>query len=227
MARYATFALPETKCFAAEVPEGLAVRVGDLCVVKRGTWLELCRVRLLMDQAPPCAAGLAPLPAVIVRLAGEDDLARAMTSRELETRVMAQFDEETAGAPQGVHAVAARFNLDRTRLILFYHGDQRFDARAIGGRLARRFKTAVEARQIGIRDETAVLGGVGSCGRPVCCATWLREFRPLNVRMAKAQGISLNPTSINGYCGRLKCCLRYELEKPEAPGGSEREENET
>ena len=79
----------------------------------------------------------------------------------------------------------------------------------------------------GAGDETAVLGGVGSCGRPVCCATWLREFRPLNVRMAKAQGISLNPTSINGYCGRLKCCLRYELEKPEAPGGSEREENET
>ena len=214
MAKYATFSLPETLCFAAVVPEGLAVLVGTACVVEREGWNELCRARTIQDEATCCASQQGPSSRVI-RLATAEDLTKTQTNRELEEQVIQVFNDEVAGAPQGVRAVAVRFNLDRSRLLISYHADQRFDARRAAASLNRRYRAVVEARQVGIRDEAAILGGIGSCGRPICCATWLHEFKPVNVRMAKAQDLSLSPNSINGYCGRLKCCLRYEYEGPQ------------
>ena len=221
MATFVTFALPETPCFAAAVPEGLTVGVGAQCVVDRNSSLELCRARLILDEAACCAAHSAQSTARVIRLATAEDLARAKISRELEEQALRQFDSEVANAPQGVYAVLARFNLDRSRLVVVYHADHRFDARRAAGSLGRRFQAAVDARQVGIRDEAGVLGGLGSCGRPTCCATWLHTFKPVNVRMAKDQGLSLNPNTINGSCGRLKCCLRYELTDPQATGEDE------
>ncbi len=222
MAKFVTLSLPETRCFAATVPEGLAVRVGAFCVVDQGGWHELCRIRTVQDEAACCAAKNAPLGRVI-RLATAVDLAKAQTNSELEEQAITQFDAEVAAAPQGVHAVSARFNLDRSRLLIVYHADQRFDARRVAASLNRRYQALVEARQVGIRDEAAILGGIGTCGRPICCATWLREFKPVNVRMAKSQDLSLNPNTINGYCGRLRCCLRYEHDSPAEAADEESE----
>ena len=217
--RYVTCSLPGTRCFAAAVPEGLGVRVGADCVVQTAGGPEFCRIRLVLDEA---AGG--PPAGPVLRLATAEDQARERTNRALAEEAIRLFDAEVAAAPQGVHAVSARFNLDRSRLALLYHANQRFDARRAAAALNRRYRSAVEARQIGIRDETATLGGIGSCGRAVCCATWLRAFRPVNVRMAKAQDLSLNPAAINGCCGRLKCCLRYELALPEAAAAGEGDE---
>lgn len=223
MPRFVTCSQPGNHCFAAAVPADVAVQVGLACVVQTRGGPELCRVRTVRDEAAAGAGGQPP-PARVLRMATAEDLAREQQNLTLAEEAVHRFDAEVAGAPQGAKAVSARFNLDRSRLVLTYRAKQRFDARRAAAALNRRYQAAIEARQIGIRDEAAVLGGIGSCGLPVCCATWLRAFQPVNVRMAKAQNISLNPTAINGCCGRLKCCLRYELDQPPAASGETNEE---
>ncbi len=105
---------------------------------------------------------------------------------------------------------------DGSRLVFYFTADGRVDFRELVRDLAAEFRTRIEMRQIGVRDEARLLGGYGSCGRPLCCTTWLQSFEPVSIRMAKQQRLSLNPSKLSGLCGRLKCCLRYEL--PNANG---------
>ena len=105
---------------------------------------------------------------------------------------------------------------DGARLIFHFTSEVRVDFRELVRELAARFRTRIEMRQIGVRDEARMLGGYGSCGRPLCCTTWLTTFEPISIQMAKQQDLSLNPSKLSGLCGRLKCCLRYEL--PNAKG---------
>lgn len=105
---------------------------------------------------------------------------------------------------------------DGTRVIVYFTADGRVDFRELIRDLAAEFRTRIEMRQIGVRDEARLLGGYGSCGRPLCCTTWLQTFEPVSMKMAKQQRLSLNPSKLSGLCGRLKCCLRYEL--PNAAG---------
>jgi cell fate regulator YaaT (PSP1 superfamily) len=100
---------------------------------------------------------------------------------------------------------------DGSRLIFYYTAEGRVDFRELVRDLAAHFRTRIEMRQIGVRDEARMLGGYGSCGRPLCCTTWLQSFEPISIKMAKQQHLSLNPSKLSGMCGRLKCCLRYEL----------------
>ncbi len=100
---------------------------------------------------------------------------------------------------------------DGSRLIFYFTADARVDFRELVRDLAAEFRTRIEMRQIGVRDEARMLGGYGSCGRPLCCTTWLQGFEPVSIKMAKQQHLSLNPSKLSGLCGRLKCCLRYEL----------------
>ena len=100
---------------------------------------------------------------------------------------------------------------DGSRLIFYFTADSRVDFRELVRELAAEFRTRIEMRQIGVRDEAQMLGGYGSCGRPLCCTTWLQSFEPVSIKMAKQQDLSLNPSKLSGLCGRLKCCLRYEL----------------
>jgi cell fate regulator YaaT (PSP1 superfamily) len=106
---------------------------------------------------------------------------------------------------------------DGSRLVFYFTADGRVDFRELVRDLAAEFRTRIEMRQIGVRDEARMLGGYGSCGRPLCCTTWLQSFEPVSIKMAKQQKLSLNPTKLSGLCGRLKCCLRYELH--DAKGG--------
>jgi cell fate regulator YaaT (PSP1 superfamily) len=105
---------------------------------------------------------------------------------------------------------------DGSRLIFYFTADGRVDFRELVRDLAAEYRTRIEMRQIGVRDEARLLGGYGSCGRPLCCTTWLQSFDPVSIKMAKQQNLSLNPSKLSGLCGRLKCCLRYEL--PNAKG---------
>ena len=100
---------------------------------------------------------------------------------------------------------------DGSRLIFYYTAEGRVDFRELVRDLAAHFRARIEMRQIGVRDEARMLGGYGSCGRPLCCTTWLQSFEPISIRMAKQQNLSLNPSKLSGMCGRLKCCLRYEI----------------
>lgn len=127
-------------------------------------------------------------------------------------------------AVQIARAMVDRFNLamkiadvewqfDRKRVTFFFTADRRVDFRNLVQELAGKFRTRIELRQIGVRDEAARLGGIGSCGRELCCSTWLEEFRPVTTHAAKVQDLPLNPVRLSGQCGRLKCCLNYELEQ--------------
>ena len=108
--------------------------------------------------------------------------------------------------------VKAESALDGSKVTFFFAGEERLDLRDVGRDLAQLLRTRVDVKQIGARDETKATGGVGPCGRELCCSSWLQEFQPVSVKMAKEQGLSVNPSKLAGMCGRLKCCLRYEYE---------------
>jgi len=148
---------------------------------------------------------------VVVRRATRDDVLQKLKQqqREIEAQRVAQLKIRERGLSMKLTRVEHLF--DGSRLIFYYTADARVDFRELVRDLAAHFRMRIEMRQIGVRDEAKMLGGYGSCGRPLCCTTWLRTFEPVSIRMAKQQQLSLNPSKLSGQCGRLKCCLRYEL----------------
>ncbi|MPM73081.1 hypothetical protein SDC9_120057 [bioreactor metagenome] len=111
--------------------------------------------------------------------------------------------------------VKVEYTFDRNKLIAYFTSNGRVDFRGLVKDMAAAFKTRIELKQIGVRDEAKMLGGLGSCGRPLCCSTFLGDFQPVSIKMAKEQNLSLNPTKISGVCGRLMCCLKYEQDQYE------------
>ena len=147
----------------------------------------------------------------VVRRATRDDIVQRLKheQREKEAHQVALLKIRERGLPMKLTKVEYIF--DGSRLIFYYTSETRVDFRELVRDLAAHFRMRIEMRQIGVRDEAKMLGGYGSCGRPLCCTTWLRSFEPVSIKMAKQQQLSLNPSKLSGQCGRLKCCLRYEL----------------
>jgi len=153
----------------------------------------------------------------VIRLATDDDLAlrRRHEQREQEAyRVALMKVRERALAMKLTHVEQL---YDGSRLVFYFTAEGRVDFRELVRELASDFHSRIEMRQIGVRDEAKMLGGYGSCGRPLCCTSWLHSFEPVSIKMAKLQDLSLNPSKLSGVCGRLKCCLRYELDKDKLP----------
>ena len=146
----------------------------------------------------------------ILRHATTADLLDSWRFRRQEAEAVAECGEQIARLSLPMRIVSAEYNYDGSRLTFFFTSDQRVDFRELVRALARVFKTRIELRQIGVRDEAKIVGGLGKCGRPVCCATWLTGFCPVSIRMAKQQDLPLSPMEISGLCGRLLCCLGYE-----------------
>lgn len=195
-------------CFCLKA-DAAGLRTGDLCVAEVAGRRRFCLVRAVFDGdgAPAPSKG-----ASFIRVATDDDRARRETNGRLAESAMRAFDTESTGAPQRPYAIEASFDEPRRHLLLLFHADRPFDARRIEASLHRRFGAEVNARQVGIRDEVAALGSIGPCGCPVCCARILQSADSVgvNVRMAKRQNVAMNPASLNGHCGRLKCCLGFE-----------------
>jgi cell fate regulator YaaT (PSP1 superfamily) len=160
-------------------------------------------------------------PARVVRRATRDDIVTRLKQqqREQEARRVCLLQIKERQLAMKLTRVEQLF--DGSRLIFYYTADGRVDFRELVRELAAHFRTRIEMRQIGVRDEARMLGGYGPCGRPLCCTTWLKTFEPISIKMAKQQNLSLNPSKLSGMCGRLKCCLRYELPnaKGQAHGG--------
>jgi cell fate regulator YaaT (PSP1 superfamily) len=153
----------------------------------------------------------------VIRLATEEDLVlrRRQHQREQEAyRIALMKVRERALAMKLTHVEQL---YDGSRLVFYFTAEGRVDFRELVRELAAEFRSRIEMRQIGVRDEAKMLGGYGSCGRPLCCTTWLQSFEPVSIKMAKHQDLSLNPSKLSGLCGRLKCCLRYELDKDKLP----------
>ena len=150
-------------------------------------------------------------PEVVVRRATHQDLVQRLKQRQREQDAhrIALLKIRERGLAMKLTRV--EFPFDGSRLIFYYTADARVDFRELVRDLAGHFHVRIEMRQIGVRDEAKMLGGYGPCGRPLCCTTWLNGFEPVSIKMAKQQQLSLNPSKLSGQCGRLKCCLRYEL----------------
>ena len=148
----------------------------------------------------------------VIRMATEQDDQQAAANKEKEKEAFQICLEKIAKHKLEMKLVEAEYTFDNNKLLFYFTADGRIDFRELVKDLASVFRTRIELRQIGVRDETKILGGIGICGRPLCCSTHLSEFIPVSIKMAKEQNLSLNPTKISGVCGRLMCCLKNEEE---------------
>lgn len=148
----------------------------------------------------------------VIRIADEADEKQAAKNREKEKEAFQICLEKIAKHKLEMKLVEAEYTFDNNKLLFYFTADGRIDFRELVKDLASVFRTRIELRQIGVRDETKIMGGVGICGRALCCHTFLSEFNPVSIKMAKEQNLSLNPTKISGVCGRLMCCLKNEEE---------------
>jgi len=150
----------------------------------------------------------------IIRIASEEDMEADRNNRPLEEEAKAFCIKKAKDHNLPMKIVATEATLDRKRLIFYFTADGRIDFRRLVRDLAARFKTRIEMRQIGVRDEAKMIGGIGVCGRQTCCTTFLTTFEPVSIRMAKKQELAITQNKLSGICGRLMCCLGYELEEP-------------
>ena len=146
----------------------------------------------------------------IIRIATEDDMLQLKRNKELEKEAYAICQKKIEAHGLEMDLTEAEYTFDRSKIIFYFTADGRVDFRELVKDLASEFHTRIELRQIGVRDEAKLLGGLGICGRPFCCSTFLNDFHSVSIKMAKVQGLSLSPGKISGCCGRLMCCLQYE-----------------
>lgn len=152
---------------------------------------------------------IAPLKKII-RIADENDVKKHIENEKKKDRAMALCQEKVDKHKLEMKLIDVEYTFDNNKIIFYFTADGRVDFRELVKDLAGVFKMRIELRQIGVRDEAKMLGGIGSCGKSLCCSTWLADFEPVSIKMAKIQNLSLNPTKISGICGRLMCCLKYE-----------------
>ena len=183
---------------------------GTRVIVETAKGVEMGTVVLPPTEMPEEKI-VAPLKG-IVRLATKEDEEHEQKNREKEAEAFVICKQKIDKHKLEMKLIAAEYTFDRNKLLFYFTADGRIDFRELVKDLAAIFKTRIELRQIGVRDETKILGGVGICGRPLCCHSYLSEFIPVSIKMAKEQNLSLNPTKISGVCGRLMCCLKYEEE---------------
>ena len=152
---------------------------------------------------------VSPLKTVI-RIATEEDNKQYQSNKKREKEAFNICEEKIKQYSLGMHLIDVEYTFDNNKILFYFTADGRIDFRELVKDLAAVFKTRIELRQVGVRDESKILGGLGICGRILCCKSYLGDFQPVSIKMAKEQGLSLNPTKISGTCGRLMCCLKYE-----------------
>ena len=189
-------------------PAGIKVRTGDSVVVETTKGLELGECARGNYEVPD--EQIVPPLRCVVRVATENDLRTAEMNKKREKEAFAICKERIAAHGLAMKLVDVEYNFEGNKILFFFTSDGRVDFRELVKDLAGIFRTRIELRQIGVRDEAKMLGGIGICGRPYCCGQFLDDFEPVSTKMAKTQSMSLNPTKISGSCGRLMCCLRYE-----------------
>lgn len=189
-------------------PDENDVTPGMFAIVETSRGLEFGEIVLGPRQVSDDQV-VSPLKKMI-RLASEEDCQKILENRQKEEEAFALGLEKIQEHGLDMKLVDVEYTFDRSKVIFYFTADGRVDFRELVKDLAAVFRTRIELRQIGVRDEAKMIGGLGPCGRVFCCHTFLGEFEPVSIRMAKDQNLSLNPTKISGVCGRLMCCLRYE-----------------
>lgn len=194
-------------------PNGLDLSVGDKVIVETTRGIE-CGEVVIDKKVIPDEELSSPLKSVI-RAATAQDLKAIDTKEEREREAFKICEEKIAKHGLNMNLIDVEYTFDNSKILFYFTSDSRVDFRELVKDLASVFKTRIELRQIGVRDEAKLLGGLGICGRPFCCKSFLGDFQPVSIKMAKEQSLSLNPTKISGTCGRLMCCLKYEQDSYE------------
>jgi cell fate regulator YaaT (PSP1 superfamily) len=184
--------------------------VGDRVVVETSRGVEMGEL-VLEPRQVELNQTTTPLKPIL-RKATEKDLLQWQELRQEEKKALSICQEKVKNHQLDMKLVDVEYAFDRSKLTFYFTSEGRVDFRELVRDLASVFHTRIELRQIGVRDEAKALGGLGPCGRPICCATFLGDFVPVSIKMAKEQNLSLNPAKISGICGRLLCCLKYESE---------------
>ncbi len=194
-------------------PGNLKIPVGNKVIVETSRGVE-CGEVVVENKMVKDESITAPLKSVI-RIADKKDLATIENNKKKEADAFKVCQEKILKHKLDMKLVEVECTFDNSKLLFYFTAENRVDFRELVKDLASVFRTRIELRQIGVRDEAKMLGGLGICGRPFCCNDFLGEFQPVSIKMAKEQGLSLNPTKISGTCGRLMCCLKYEQESYE------------
>ena len=187
---------------------GLEIKPGDYVIADTARGMDLGEVvigiREIEDESAPASLKK------IIRIASPQDIQRSSENRAKEKEAYKICQKKIAEHQLDMKLVSVEYAFDSSKILFYFTANGRVDFRSLVKDLASVFKMRIELRQIGVRDEARMLGGLGACGRPICCGTFLDEFQPVSIKMAKEQNLSLNPTKISGVCGRLMCCLKYE-----------------
>lgn len=189
-------------------PDSIAFQAGDRVIVETSRGIE-CGEIVTPNREVDDEKIVKPLK-VIIRAATPEDLEAVQANRAKERRAAEICKKKIAERKLEMKLINVEYTFDSSKILFYFTADGRVDFRELVKDLAGIFHTRIELRQIGVRDESRMLGGLGICGRPFCCCSFLGDFHPVSIKMAKEQGLSLNPTKISGACGRLMCCLKYE-----------------
>ena len=189
-------------------PDMHTLKLGDTVIVETSRGVECGKVAIANKEVQDEDI-VHPLKKLI-RVATKEDLRRLEENARKEKEAMKICEKKIAEHKLDMKLVDVEYTFDNSKILFYFTADGRVDFRALVKDLASVFRTRIELRQIGVRDESKMLGGLGVCGRPFCCSSFLGEFHPVSIKMAKEQGLSLSPTKISGTCGRLMCCLKYE-----------------
>lgn len=191
-------------------PGELEIAVGDNVIVETERGMEYGTAVIGPREMRPTDLAEGEELTVIQRKATEEDTAKLTENKLKEKEAFAICMEKINNHNLPMKLVDVEYTFDVNKIVFYFTADGRIDFRELVKDLAAVFRTRIELRQIGVRDEAKLMGGIGCCGRPLCCNTFLGDFEPVSIRMAKEQNLSLNPTKISGICGRLMCCLKYE-----------------
>ena len=189
-------------------PNKNTVKCGNHVIVETARGVE-CGEVVIANREIEDDKVVQPLKSII-RIATDKDLETQNKNREKEQEIMKVFAQKIADHKLEMKPIDIDCTFDGSKILFYFTAESRVDFRELVKDLASVYRTRIELRQIGVRDEAKMLGGLGICGRPFCCKTFLGEFQPVSIKMAKEQSLSLNPTKISGTCGRLMCCLKYE-----------------
>ena len=187
---------------------GIPFDVGDVAIVETEDGLDCCEVAAAASSCP--RRNLESPGVTVLRKATPNDLEWIATKTETEESAAESCREFSGNLKLDMKLASVKMTFDGAKIIFYFSADQRVDFRTLVRELAKKFRTRIEMRQIGVRDKAKQLGGLGVCGRPLCCTAFLGKFDPVTMKMAKEQNLTLSPSKISGYCGRLMCCLGYE-----------------
>ncbi|MGF6377051.1 cell fate regulator YaaT (PSP1 superfamily) [Clostridiales Family XIII bacterium PM5-7] len=189
-------------------PDQLDIKLNDNVIVETARGMEFGTIT--MDPTEIKDEDVIQPLKKIVRIANAEDQKRHDENEQKKARALVLCQEKIEKHHLDMKLIDVEYTFDNNKIIFYFTADGRVDFRELVKDLAGVFKMRIELRQIGVRDEAKMLGGIGSCGKGLCCASWLSDFEPVSIKMAKVQNLSLNPTKISGICGRLMCCLKYE-----------------